>query len=41
MRLDLILSILSSGVILAAMMASAIHVVMYKRDIRAAIGWIG
>ena len=23
------------------MVASAIHVVMYKRDIRAAIGWIG
>jgi cardiolipin synthase len=41
MPFDLVLSILSTGIILTAMVASAIHVVMYKRDIRAAIGWIG
>lgn len=34
-------SVVSSGIILAAMGASAIHVVMYKKDIRAALGWIG
>jgi len=40
MQIDLVISILSSAIILTAMVASAFHVVMYKRDVRAAIGWI-
>ncbi|MDZ7759465.1 MAG: cardiolipin synthase [Desulfovermiculus sp.] len=35
------ISVLSAGLTLLAMVASAIHVVMYKRDIKSAIGWLG
>jgi cardiolipin synthase len=41
MSIELLGSIASAALTVAAMAASAVHVVMRKRDVRAAIGWIG
>jgi cardiolipin synthase len=41
MQLEFLASVLSAVLTVAAMVVSAVHVVMSKRDVRAAIGWVG
>jgi len=41
MQPELAISIVSLGLTVAAMIGSAVHVILTKRDIRSAIGWIG